>query len=227
MCGPAPLLVCQPVRVRISPESIYVTFLYAIDIESQFPIWYQLDSLPPTKQPPVPRSGSNLLPHAAPGTLIPHSRGAASLPLNVGVPLPPLARPRRGHVGPELLSSLALTVVGLAPLPNDDNGATMGVTLRAPSFRQVALTGRRRREQACGRGPARYRRRPARSASSLPMVVQQPHARHSVAGASTGSAPASPGPSRPTKGFPTADALLAHGSGLGAVGNAPTGPTML
>jgi hypothetical protein len=42
VCGPAPLLGCRRIRVRVSPESIYVTFLYAIDNEFQFPIWYQL-----------------------------------------------------------------------------------------------------------------------------------------------------------------------------------------
>jgi hypothetical protein len=36
--GPTPLLGSRPIRVRVSPESIYVTFLYATDIEFQFPI---------------------------------------------------------------------------------------------------------------------------------------------------------------------------------------------
>jgi hypothetical protein len=38
VCGSAPLLGCRAIRVRVSPESIYITFLNAIGIVFQFPI---------------------------------------------------------------------------------------------------------------------------------------------------------------------------------------------
>jgi hypothetical protein len=74
VCGPAQLLGCRPIRVRVSPESIYVTFLYAIDNEFQFPIWYQLARF----------CFSNST-FAAPGV---PSRGVATIPAG-GPPLPP------------------------------------------------------------------------------------------------------------------------------------------
>lgn len=85
--------------------------------------------------------------------------GVASLPnlspLNVGAPLPPLARPRRGHDGPELLSSPALAVGGLAPLPNDNADAAMGVAL-SPSLRRPSLADPRpHRRSAALLWPAR------------------------------------------------------------------------
>jgi hypothetical protein len=80
VCGPAPLLGCRRIRVRVSPESIYVTFLYAIDNEFQFPIWYQLAKF----------CFSNSTFAAPRSSLL----GVATIPA-AGPPLPPPRQPRQ------------------------------------------------------------------------------------------------------------------------------------
>jgi hypothetical protein len=116
----------QPIRVRVSPDSIYVIFLYEKEIEFQFPIWYQtrlgFSPAPHNSRhlrlggrslssQPLPLGGSTLPPGGGPSSKIrptpsSHTRWALH-PAAAGLPM--------DLVGADFFSFGAILTLGTPP----------------------------------------------------------------------------------------------------------------
>jgi hypothetical protein len=152
VCGPAPLLGCRPIRVRV--ESIYiVSHLLSIDHPLHYSTWYQRIRF--RVSPPTSHTSRQLLPPrgpaAAPGRLILPSRGRphpSSQPLAAE---PPLSQPTAPRASPRR-SWRPSSVAPAARLQHR----------RGPARRhgEHAFAGHQRREQAgAGRRRCPYPRR--------------------------------------------------------------------